>query len=67
MDCTGIAFDFTLLALILLILSKLSSICTTLESILGVREILDDFVPVLRKMFESSEFVELLVSVNVLL
>lgn len=37
--------------------SKISSVCTPLESTLGVRDTLDDF---LRNMFDMSEFVELL-------
>lgn len=41
-------------------LSNASSVCTPLESTLGVRETLVDLVPPLRNMFDISEFVELL-------
>lgn len=50
--------DFRYGGLVMIAFSKNSSVCTPLESTLGVRDTLD--LPPLRNIFDMSEFVELL-------
>lgn len=51
--------DFRYGGLVIIAFSRISSVCTPLESTLGVRDTLDDLPP-LRKIFDMSELVELL-------